>query len=97
MYGFKVRRQYGIDNYVIDFYCLELKIAIEVDGIVHHFPDKEKTDKRKNIRLKELGIALIRIDTFDLEDDYESTVLYLEDLFKERAQALNISIDNKSD
>ncbi|MCC5940648.1 MAG: DUF559 domain-containing protein [Balneolaceae bacterium] len=51
MFGFKVRRQYGIDNYVIDFYCPELKLAIEVDGDVHYFQDKMDSDARKNKKL----------------------------------------------
>lgn len=48
MYGFKVRRQYGFDNYVVDFYCPELKLVVEVDGDVHHFKEKMKTDQKKS-------------------------------------------------
>ena len=48
MYGFKVRRQYGIDNFIIDFYCAELKLAIELDGDVHHFRKTKLSDSRKN-------------------------------------------------
>jgi len=33
--GLKFRRQYGINNYVVDFYCPEQKLAIEIDGDVH--------------------------------------------------------------
>jgi len=47
MLGFKVRRQFGIGNYIIDFYCPELKLAIEIDGDVHHYSDKKMTDKAK--------------------------------------------------
>jgi len=47
MLGFKVRRQFVIGNYIIDFYCPELKLAIEIDGDVHHYSDKKMTDKAK--------------------------------------------------
>jgi very-short-patch-repair endonuclease len=32
MHGYKFRRQHSIDQYVLDFYCPELKLAIEIDG-----------------------------------------------------------------
>jgi very-short-patch-repair endonuclease len=35
MHGYKFRRQYSIDHYVVDFYCPRLKLAIEVDGESH--------------------------------------------------------------
>lgn len=89
MFGFKVRRQYGIDNLVIDFYCPELKLAIEVDGDAHYYQDKIEMDKRKDQRLHEEGIQLIRLKNKDLEEDYESTVIYLEDKFKARAYELH--------
>jgi very-short-patch-repair endonuclease len=91
MYGFKVRRQYGFDNYVVDFYCPTLKLAIEVDGDVHYF--KKKKDQEKDQRLKEEDVKIIRIKTLDLEEDYESMIVYLEDIFKGRAQELNINIE----
>ena len=92
MFGFKVRRQYGVDNYVIDFYCPELKLALEVDGDVHYHPDKLEIDNRKNKRLQEESIYLIRLKNIDLEEDYESAVIYLEDEFKARAQELKIPL-----
>lgn len=92
MFGFKVRRQYGIDNYVIDFYCPKLKLAIEVDGDVHYYSDKVEIDKRKNKCLQKEGIHLIRIKNEDLEEDYESAVIYLEDRFKSRALELKIPL-----
>ncbi|TVR28483.1 MAG: DUF559 domain-containing protein [Balneolaceae bacterium] len=92
MFGFKVRRQYGIENYVIDFYCPKLKLAIEVDGDVHYFKNKMDIDVRKKNKLTEEGIKLIRLKNEDLEDDYESVLVYLEDNFKARADELNISV-----
>lgn len=48
--GYKFRRQYSVDKYVIDFYCVELKLAIEVDGN-SHFLD-EKTESYDAVRQK---------------------------------------------
>ena len=42
MHGYKFRRQYSVDQYVIDFYCPELKLAIEVDGDSHFMEAAEE-------------------------------------------------------
>ncbi|MCG2588234.1 endonuclease domain-containing protein [Rhodohalobacter sp. WB101] len=94
MYGFKVRRQYGFDNYVVDFYCPELKLAVEVDGDFHYFEEKIRTDREKDRYLKQEGIKVIRIKTLDLEEDYESMIVYLEAVFKDRAAELNKGFEN---
>jgi len=93
IFGFKVRRQYGIENFILDFYCPKLKLAIEVDGDVHHYRKKQVLDSRKDKLLKNEGIKLVRLNNYDLEEDYESIILYLEDIFKKRAHELNISFE----
>lgn len=94
MFGFKVRRQYGVHNYIIDFYCPVLKLAIEIDGDVHYFDEKIKKDREKDDYLNAEGIKLIRIKTLDFEEDYESVINYLEDIFTERAREFKIEIKN---
>lgn len=93
MYGFKVRRQYGFEDFVVDFYCPKLNLAIEVDGDIHYFKEKMNRDREKNQRLKEENIKVIRIKTLDLEEDYESMIGYLEDAFRVRAQELKIDFE----
>jgi hypothetical protein len=34
--GLKFRRQHGIGKYIVDFYCPEIKLAIELDGLIHN-------------------------------------------------------------
>ena len=40
--GFKFRRQYPIENHIVDFYCCECRLAIELDGGVHSQPSQIK-------------------------------------------------------
>ena len=94
MFGFKVRRQYGFDNYIIDFYCPKLKLAIELDGDVHYLKEKQFIDQKKDQRLTEAGIKVVRIMNTDLEEDYESTFVYLEDVFRLRAAEMNIAVND---
>ena len=93
MYGFKVRRQFGIANYIIDFYCPALKLAIEIDGDVHYFAEKARKDDEKNDVLKTVGIKVVRIENLDLEEDYESMILYLEDIFRDRAKEMKVHFE----
>ena len=58
--GKKFRRQHAIANYVVDFYCNECKLAIELDGNVHKLADAKEYDEARTILLNELGITVLR-------------------------------------
>lgn len=91
MLGYKVRRQYGVKNFVVDFYCPELKLGIEVDGEIHFQYGHRNHDQKKDEFLEELGIEVVRLKTIDLEEDYNSCINYLEDIFRNRANKFNKS------
>ena len=57
-------RQRPIDNYIVDFYCKDLMLAIEVDG-ESHYGNREK-DIRKDKRLNKLGVTVLRFDDLDI-------------------------------
>jgi len=58
MEGFKFRRQQPIDNYIVDFICLENRVVIEVDG-GQHAVEKEKDRERDNY-LQRHGFKVLR-------------------------------------
>jgi very-short-patch-repair endonuclease len=58
--GFKFRRQYSVDAYVIDFYCSELRLAIEIDGDSHLQGDAPAYDIARQRLLESLGLAVLR-------------------------------------
>jgi very-short-patch-repair endonuclease len=58
--GKKFRRQHAIANYVVDFYCNEAKLAIELDGNFHTETEAKEYDKLRTILLNELGITVLR-------------------------------------
>lgn len=60
--GYDFHRQKPIDNYIADFYCSELKLVIELDGITHIFEGAKERDRIRTKRLNELGITVIRFD-----------------------------------
>ena len=58
--GAKFRRQHVIENYIIDFYCHEAKLAIELDGGQHAEPAQQAHDDERTRVLKEQGIHVMR-------------------------------------
>jgi very-short-patch-repair endonuclease len=62
MAGFDFHRQKPIDNYILDFFCHELMLGIELDGITHQFEDVYERDMLKEKRMQELGITIMRFN-----------------------------------
>jgi very-short-patch-repair endonuclease len=59
--GAKFRRQYRIEDWVVDFYCFEHRLAIELDGGAHSQPSQMRKDAAKEDYLRTAGIRLLRI------------------------------------
>jgi very-short-patch-repair endonuclease len=63
--GYEFHRQVPIDEYIVDFYCHELRLAIEVDGSSHD--NKQEYDLRRQWRLESLGVRFIRFEDIDVK------------------------------
>ncbi len=61
----KIRRQYSVDKFVIDFYSPELKLAIEIDGESHFENGAAEYDKERQAFLESAGITFIRFTNND--------------------------------
>jgi len=78
--GFKFRRQHPIEPYILDFYCDELKLAIELDGGQH--AEQQTYDERRTRALEARGVRVLRFWNNDvlaqteavLEDIYQATL-----------------------
>jgi very-short-patch-repair endonuclease len=64
--GLKFRRQYGIDNYIVDFYCPEQRLAIEIDGGVHYYNSRIVSDVKREKDIEALGIKVLRYTNIDV-------------------------------
>ena len=67
--GVKFRRQHPIWMYIADFYCHELKLAIEVDGGIHDREDVKTNDIIRENDLNDFGIKVIRFSNFEIKCD----------------------------
>jgi very-short-patch-repair endonuclease len=61
MMGYKFRRQYSVGAYVVDFYCAELRLAIEVDGDSHFQNWSQARDRDREAFIKSFGIDILRV------------------------------------
>ncbi|HXT09957.1 MAG TPA: DUF559 domain-containing protein [Candidatus Angelobacter sp.] len=59
--GYKFRRQHPEGTYYLDFYCLEAKLDIELDGSGHGFPKQQEHDLRRDAFLAGRGILVKRV------------------------------------
>ena len=70
--GYRFRRQYSVEGYVIDFYCPELKLAIEVDGDSHFQKGSQEKDYQRQVQVEALDIHFLRlrnVEVFQHLDD----------------------------
>ena len=79
----KFRRQHAFDNYILDFYCHKMKLAIEVDGEVHNSPEVAIYDEARTKILNENGITVLRFTNDEVENDIEKVIKKIEDWFTE--------------
>jgi very-short-patch-repair endonuclease len=68
-WGLKFRREHGSGDYVLDFYCSDARLAIEVDGIAHDMGDRPVRDERRDAWFAENGIRTLRIQATDVLRD----------------------------
>jgi very-short-patch-repair endonuclease len=64
--GERFLRQYSVDHYVLDFYCPQLKLAIEIDGDSHFMLGAEEQDKARQEHIEAFGIRFLRFTNDDI-------------------------------
>ena len=64
---FKFRRQHPIGRYILDFFCPEARLAIEVDGDQHAQPEQLQHDRRRTAWLRLHGIFVMRVPVAEIE------------------------------
>jgi very-short-patch-repair endonuclease len=70
--GFKFRRQVPVGGYILDFYCVEGRLAVELDGGQHYEPGQARYDQRRTARLTELRIQVTRFSDVEMLKDSDA-------------------------
>jgi len=83
---YRFLRQKPILNYIVDFYCSKIKLAIEIDGESHNAQieyDRERTGK-----LNQLGIKVVRYSNLEIMSNLEGVYFDLKKQIEEREKEL---------
>jgi len=76
MSGYDFDRQRPIDNYIVDFFCKELCLAIEIDGDTHIF--RYDYDGERQLRLERLGVHFLRFDDIEVKKSMSNVLRVIE-------------------
>lgn len=67
LYGLKFRRQHPLDRFILDFYCAEQRLVIEIDGSGHAQPDQHAYDQARTEWLQQRGLRVIRFTNVEVD------------------------------
>ena len=78
--GYSVRflRQKVIDRYIVDFYCHDARLIVELDGSQHYDPQLQEKDNARTRDLNARGLAVIRIPNNEVMRNFRSVCEYID-------------------
>jgi very-short-patch-repair endonuclease len=74
MMGYDFHRQKPINYYIIDFFCHELMLAIEIDGSAHNSEKAKEKDRRRQEILEEFGIRFLRFSEEEIRNNLDHVI-----------------------
>ena len=72
--GYQFHRQVPLLDYIVDFYCHELQLAIEVDGKCHESDSAKQYDAKRQARLEKCGVRFLRFHNEQMKGDINKIV-----------------------
>ncbi|AOX01982.1 DNA methylase [Moorena producens PAL-8-15-08-1] len=85
MCGYDFDRQRAIDQFIVDFYCKKLMLAIEIDGSSHDSEEAQERDAERQARLESLGVRFLRFQEEDVCQEVEGVLRVIEDWIKSQS------------
>lgn len=72
--GIKFRRQHPFGPYVLDFFCVQARLAVELDGSVHDQPEQREYDQERTAFLEAQGLHILRFRNEDVADKLDEVI-----------------------
>ncbi|MGQ1947086.1 endonuclease domain-containing protein [Geofilum sp. OHC36d9] len=91
--NYKFRRQHPIDIFIVDFYCHQAKLVIEIDGGYHLTKEQQEKDINRSAVLKRLGIKILRFTNEDVHNQKGNTTKIILETLKNESQAKDLTPD----
>jgi very-short-patch-repair endonuclease len=64
LYGLKIRRQHPISPYIVDFYCSQIRLVIEVDGEIHKYQQEQDNFGKRGLQSLDSILSFLRMIRF---------------------------------
>ncbi len=77
-FKYRIHRQRPIDNFIVDFYCPQLKLVIEIDGDSHYTENAQEYDRQRTEILQGYGLKVIRFNNHEVLDNLVGVVTIIE-------------------
>ena len=72
--GCKFRRQHSVEGYILDFYCKEKRLIIEIDGEIHKIREAQEYDKVRDKYFAELDYVVLRFTNDEVDKDINKVI-----------------------
>ena len=82
--AYKFRRQHTFGDYILDFFCVETSLNIELDGSGHGFPGQQSDDSDRDAWLEARGVEVLRFWNHQLNEEKDSVRDKIWDTLQER-------------
>jgi len=81
--GVNFRRQFGIGDYIVDFYCPEKRLTIEIDGSQHFNETHKEYDDQRTTFLDAKNITILRFTNAEINTNMKGVLLKLRSVLNE--------------
>ena len=85
LYTPRFHRQYVVGNYIVDFYCHQAKLVVELDGSQHCEPEEIAYDQTRTVYLQSQGLEVLRLSNLDVMRQFQSVCEVIDRIVKVRA------------
>lgn len=83
-YPVRFRRQKVLGKYIVDFYCAQAQIVVELDGSQHYSEAGNKADAERTAFLQQYGLTVVRIPNNEVTENLSGVCDYIDRLVRER-------------
>ena len=87
-YPVRFLRQKVIENYIVDFYCAQAQLVIELDGWQHYEADGLKKDAERTACLERHGLRVLRIHNYEINNNFHHLCKYIDAAVKQSLSQL---------
>ena len=93
----KFYRQKPIGSYIVDFYCHQFQLVIEIDGDTHGETETKVNDQKRTTYLQSIGLTILRFTNQEVKENIEGVIVKLEGfILKKKLDDNQSSLSNKT-